>query len=430
LLSVTIKKLYYHVQLDYIIEKIEDVMRKQLHIIFSVWLLLITVSLAAVQSQWRGPQRSGHYPDAPLLTSWPAQGPTQLWQVKGLGQGFSSPAVTSNMIFVSGMVNQQGQISAFDPAGKLIWKTTYGPEWTASYPGSRCTPTVVDDRLYIESAMGTVFCLDAKKGTILWSVDLVKTYGAEVLEWGMVENLLIDGDRLICTPGGKKYSVIALNRANGQFLWGSASVNEKAGYCSPLLAQHGKRRLIITMTAQHIIGVDADTGKLLWQHTHITDYDINPNTPFYQDGCIYAVSGYGSGGVKLQLSADGASITELWQDKTLDAQIGATVFVDGFIYGAGHNKNKWHCLDFSNGQIKYSSNLLARGTSIFADGMLYCYTERGDVALVKPDPTAFKVISSFRITEGTDQHWAHPVIADKKLFVRHGDALLVFNIAR
>ena len=405
-------------------------MIKSLRVTFGVLLFFSTLTSAAVLSQWRGPQRSGHYSEAPLLTSWPAQGPTLLWKVKALGQGFSSPAVTSSMIYVSGMVNEQGQISAFDLSGKPLWKTTYGPEWKVSYPGSRCTPLVVDDRLYIESAMGVVFCLDAKKGNILWSVDLVKTYGAEILEWGMVENLLVDGDRLICTPGGKKYSVIALNRMNGQFVWGSSSLNEKAGYCSPLLVQHGKRRLIVTMTAQHIIGVDADTGKLLWQHTHITEYDINPNTPFYYDGCIYAVSGYGTGGVKLQLSADGAGVTELWRNNVLDAQIGATIFVDGYIYGAGHHKNKWHCLDWNNGQIKYSSNLLARGNAIFSDGMLFCYTERGEVALVKPDPTAFKVVSSFRITEGTDQHWAHSVIADKKLYVRHGDTMLVYNIAR
>jgi outer membrane protein assembly factor BamB len=404
-------------------------MKRRLYLVLLLMMMIVTVK-ASVLSQWRGPQRNGYYPDTNLLTIWPAQGPKMVWKANNLGKGFSSVAVAGGKVYATGKVDDNGQVSAFDATGKLLWKTAYGPEWDKSYPGSRCTPTVVDGELYIESGLAVVYCLDTNTGTILWSVDLIKTFGAEVLEWGMVENLLVDGDRLICTPGGSQVSLAALNRRTGKNVWTTESLKEKAGYCSPALVQHGKRRLIITMTAQHIIGVDADTGKLLWKHPHITEYDINPNTPIYQDGFIYAVSGYGTGGVKLQLAADGASVKEIWRDKILDSQIGSFALVNGFIYGAGQYKNKWHCLDWNTGQIKYSSNLLARGNTIYADGLLYCYTERGELALVKPDPTAFKVVSSIRITEGDDQHWAHPVISGKKLYVRHGNALLVYDIAR
>jgi len=394
-------------------------------------LLLVTYSAqSAVQSQWRGPLRNGHYNEAGLLQSWPAQGPKLLWKAVDVGKGFSSAAVANDVVYLAGAVDDQGQVSAFTMAGKLLWKTIYGPEWSDSYPGSRSTPVVVDNRLYLETALGVVHCLDAVTGKILWSVDLVKTFSAEVLEWGLVENLLIDGPRLICTPGGNKTCVVALDRMTGKTIWTSGAMNEKAGYCSPTLAQHGKRRLIITMTSKHIIGVDADTGKLLWNHPHVTSWDVHPNIPLYADGCVYAVSGYGTGGVKLELAADGASVKEIWRDKTLDSQIGAALLINGFIYGSGQNKNKWHCLDWQSGQIKYSSNLLARGTAIYADGMMYCYTERGELALVKPDPLAFNVVSSIRITEGSDQHWAHLVIAGKRLYLRHGDVLLVYDIAR
>lgn len=397
---------------------------------FCLLLVLVYSAQSAVLSQWRGPQRNGHYPETGLLMSWPAQGPKLLWKAADLGKGYSSVAVVDGKVFVTGMMEDQGQVLAFDASGKQLWKTVYGPEWDGDFPGSRCTPTVVDGKLYVESAKGKVVCLDAAKGAILWSVDLVKTFGAEVIQWGMVENLLVDGDHVICTPGGPKTCVAALDRNTGKTVWQSESANDKAGYCSPILVQHGKRRLVVTMTAKNIVAVDADNGKLVWKHPHTTEWDVQPNTPLYQDGCIFAVSGYGTGGVKLELSADGASVKELWRNKIMDCQIGAYVFVDGYLYGAGQYKNKWHCVDWQTGETKYSSNLLARGAVISAEGLLYCYTERGELALVKPDPGTFQVLSSVRITEGTDQHWAHPVIADKKLYVRHGNVLLVYNIAR
>jgi outer membrane protein assembly factor BamB len=394
-------------------------------------LLIVAGSVqSAVLSQWRGPQRNGIYPDTGLLKSWPAQGPALVWKATGLGKGYSSAAVVNGKVYVTGLVGEQGQVIALDATGKQLWKTIYGPEWNGDFPGSRCTPTVVDGKLYIESGNGKVVCLDAVKGTMLWSVDLVATFGAEIIQWGMVENLLVDGDHLICTPGGPKTCVVALDRNTGKPVWKSESIEDKAGYCSPILVQRGTRRLIVTMTAKNIVAVDADAGKVLWKHPHITEWDVNPNAPLYQDGCIFAVSGYGTGGVKLELAADGASVKELWRNKTMDCQIGAYVFIEGYLYGAGQYKNKWHCVDWINGETKHSSNLLARGAVVSAEGLMYCYTERGELALVQPGATALQLLSSVRITEGNDQHWAHPVIADKKLYVRHGDVLLVYNIAR
>ena len=190
-------------------------------------------------------------------------------------------------------------------------------------------------------------------------------------------------------------------------------------------------RLIATMIQKSIIAVNAADGKFFWQYPHATDYDINANSPIYQDGFIYCLSGYGSGGEKLQIAADGKSVQKVWQNETLDSQIGAAVLVDGFLYGSGHKNRGWRCLDWNTGEEKFATRALGgKGNIIYADGMLYIYSEAGDVALVKPNPNAFVVVSSFKVVKGSDPHWAHLVIDEGRLYVRHGNALLVYSIAK
>ena len=184
------------------------------------------------------------------------------------------------------------------------------------------------------------------------------------------------------------------------------------------------------MTAKSIIGVDAGTGKLMWQHSHTTSWDVHANTPIYDDGYLFCTSGYGTGSVKLKLKSDGQGVEEVWRNKELDSQFDAAVLLDGYVYGSGHHNRGWKCLDWETGALKYSARDLSKGNIIYADGMFICYTDKGRVGLVKPDPDEFKVISRFEVTQGTDPHWAHTVVADGRLFVRHGDALMVYSIAK
>jgi hypothetical protein len=185
------------------------------------------------------------------------------------------------------------------------------------------------------------------------------------------------------------------------------------------------------MTGESVIALDADQENYLWRQKHQTKYDINPNTPLYIDGYIYTVSGYGTGGQLFKLSPDGNSAELVWAEETLDSQMGATIRVDGFIYGSGHDNKGWHCIDWKTGKVNYTTRELGRkGNIIFSDGMLYCYSEKGDVGLVKPNPGKFDVVSSFKVKRGSGEHWAHPVISDGRLYVRHGDVLLVYDIAR
>jgi outer membrane protein assembly factor BamB len=224
--------------------------------------------------------------------------------------------------------------------------------------------------------------------------------------------------------------IAALDRHSGKTLWSVKGKGQTSGYCSPLLVDHGGRRLLITMMAKSVVGVDAGTGKFLWSAGHITSYDVHANTPIYHEGFLFIVSGYGTGGQMFKISSDGSAIEKIWAQSAMDSQMGAAVLVDGFLYGSGHNRRGWHCLEWETGKVRYAQRKIGnKGNIIYADGKLYCYSERGDVALVEPDTEDFKVISSFRISEGSGPHWAHLVIHDGRLYVRHGGVLKVYDIS-
>ncbi len=382
-------------------------------------------------SQWRGLNRDGKYPDKNLLTIWPADGPGLLWSTDNLGEGYSSPSVTSNGVYVTGMIDGTGYLVSFDLTGKQRWRMTYGPEWDGGHEGARSTPTVVLNKIYLMSCEGTVVCVSTSDGKVLWKVDLIKSFGARNLHWGMTESPLVDGDRVFCTPGGSDVMMVILDRHTGATIKKIKSNGEKSAYCSPTLIVHNGKRYILTMSGKSVIGLDAETGDYLWRHEHITRYDINPNTPVYQDGFIYIVSGYGTGGQLLKLAPDGKSVKQIWSDKTLDSQMGASVIVNGYIYGSGHKNRGWHCINWNSGAVMFTDkNFGNKGNIIIADGLFYCYGENGKVGLVRPMPDKFDVISSFEISEGSGPHWAHPVVSDGRLYIRHGEVLQVYDISK
>ncbi len=391
-------------------------------------ILVINLQASNILSQWRGPNRDGHYPETGLLESWPKGGPEMLWHADGHGIGYSTAAIAHNRIYLTGMEDGQGYLFCRDMEGKLLWDMHYGTEWKKSYPGARSTPTVVGEQLYLLSGTGILTAVNALTGDLLWSHDLVEEYDGRLVRWGYAESVLIDGDRLYATPGGKKHNIMAFNRHNGEVIWSSAANGEKSAYCSPMIAEHNGHRLLITMMGKSIVALELETGKLIWTYKHKTDWDINPNTPFYKDGKLYCVSGYGTGGVLLELSEDGRSIAEIWRNETLDSQMDGFVVVDGMIFGASHNKPGFHCLDWQTGEELYGGPGIGKGNIITADGMLYFYSDRGDVGLIKPAADAFRLVSSFPITLGEDQHWAHLMIHQGVLYVRHGDILMAFDV--
>jgi outer membrane protein assembly factor BamB len=394
-------------------------------------LFVSAVTLSGQFSQWRGPQRNGIYPDKGLLKAWPEKGPEMLWSYEGLGAGHGSIGLSKDRIFILGMPDTTGVLYAFDYNGKLLWKKKYGPEWYENYTGTRSTPTIMGDLVYFESGQGTVYCYNGITGDKIWSVNLLKKFNANNITWGMAESLLIEGDNLFFTPGGKENNIVALNRFTGETIWTSKGNGQPSAYCSPIYIKHNKTSLIVTMTAESIIGVDALTGKLYWKVPQFQVNKIHANTPVYTGGRIYCSSDYekaNSGLVALKLSEDGKSAAVEWRNENFKNLIGGIIVLDGYIYGSMYRKKLWCCLEASNGQILYSSDKLGDGNIIMADGRFYCYSEKGEIALVSANATSFNVISKFRVPLGKDQHWSHPVISGGRLYVRHGNALMVYNL--
>jgi outer membrane protein assembly factor BamB len=327
------------------------------------------------------------------------------------------------------MIDGKGYIFALDLQGNLKWKKEYGPEWTASQVGARSTPLVINDRLYFISPFGKLFCLNTDNGQFIWTIDTFKEYGGRNIEWGVTENLLCDGYTLYCSPGGREASVMAVDRQTGKLIWKSRGNSEKSAYCSPMLIQLPARKLLVTMMEKSIQGYDAGTGKFLWNFGHITEYYINPNVPVYNDGYLYCTSGYGTGGVMLKLSPDGTSVTQVWKNSSPDPKIGGVVVLNGRIYGGGDYDRKLVCLDWKTGKELFSLRQLAPANIISNDGLLYIYSESGQISLVRPKTDGFEIVSSFRVPLGSGTHWAHLVIHNKKLYVRHGPSLMVYDIA-
>ena len=409
--------------------------------VFGLALCLIGLSYcsaaeAADWPQWRGPNRDGKSSETGLLKKWPKGGPKLLWSIEGLGTGFSTVSVADGLLYTTGMVDKEGILFAYDLQGNLKWKKSYGAEWRGSSPGVRTTPTVDRDRVYVMSGNGRVVCFDAKTGEEKWAVDTLKRFDGKNIRWGISESVLIDGNNLICTPGGKDATIVALDKMTGETVWTSKGLSEKSCYSSLILVERGGNRLVVNMTENSVVGVDADTGKVLWvdkfEEYQEKPKDINPVTPVYYNGCVYATSGYDDGGAMLELSPDGTKVSRKWVDTTLDCHHGGVVIVDGYIYGANWKDNRngnWVCLDWDSGKVMYEKEWICKGSITYADGMLYCYEEKeGTVALVKASPEGFDIVSSFEVSKGTGKHWAHPVVCDGRLYIRHGDALMVYDI--
>ncbi|MCK4881334.1 MAG: PQQ-like beta-propeller repeat protein, partial [Bacteroidales bacterium] len=323
-------------------------------------------------------------------------------------------------------------IYSFDMEGNLLWQKEYGLEWYANYTGPRSTPTITDGLLYFISGQGVVFCMDTNNGEVLWSRDMFKRFGAQETTWGIAESPLLDGDRIIITPGGTAHNVVALDRFTGETIWSSKGNSEQSAYCSPILVNHNDTRLIVTMTSESVLGIDADNGQTLWRIAHKQGNKINANSPVYNDGRIFCASAQADttqGHLMIQLSEDGKTAEVGWRNEEWFNLLGGIILHEGNLYSSTYNKKEWYCFDAETGRLNYVSDQVSGGAAIFADGLFYCYGTDGVLALVEPNETDCRVIGSFEVSLGTDQHWAHPVIHDGRFYVHHGNALICYDIA-
>jgi outer membrane protein assembly factor BamB len=384
--------------------------------------------------QFHGPKRDNISTDQGLLKQWPAGGPRLLWTAKGLGHGFASLAIAHRTIYTAGNIDGKTVITALDLDGRIRWQVENGPAWQDPVPGARGTPTIDGDRLYHESPHGHVVCLDAKTGKRLWGLNILQAFHSKPGNWGLAESLLIDGDRAICCPGGPETAMVALDKQTGRVVWKSPSAaGDLPGYASPSLGEHQGLRTIFTLTSKAAIGVNADTGDLLWRLEHETPFDEMINMPLYRDGHVL-ISTRTTGSVLLKLRVQGknASVEPVWRSKDLDNQHHGVVLFDGYLYGASHvnQSGRWICLDWRTGKTQYMERGVGKGSLTCADGMLYTLNENdGTMGLVKATPEGHEVISRIRIPPGGQGPiWAHPVVCGGWLYVRHSDLLYAYDV--
>lgn len=399
----------------------------------TAWLVLPSLAVADTPSwpQFHGPNRDNISQETGLLREWPQEGPKLLWTAHGIGHGFAGVTIADGLIYTVGNIDEDTVITALDVTGTKLWQVTNGKGWYKSVAGSRGVPTIDGPRLYHESPNGEVSCLDAKTGKSIWSLNILERFQSPNNTWALAESLLIDGDRVICRPGGPEASVVALDKSSGRLVWAAESTGDLAGYGSPILVEHQGMRMILTMTAKSLIGVNADTGKLLFRFEHLTPFDENIFTPIFRDGRVF-ISTRTTGSVLLEINVDGeaASVKPVWTSTDLDNQHGGMVLLDGYLYGSSHvnNNGRWVCLDWKTGRTMYIEDGVGqRGSVAYADGMLYTMDERGTVALVRPSPNSHEIVSHFNIPQGGQgKTWAHPVILDGRLYIRHGNFLYAF----
>jgi outer membrane protein assembly factor BamB len=407
-------------------------------IIVSIFFICLVAhqNIAQTSTQFRGNNRDGVFRENDLLSEWPAGGPALLWENNSIGNGYGSAAVTKDAIYINGEIDSTGYLFALDKQGKILWKADYGKEWVKTFPGSRSTPTIVDDLIYVTSGLGNVTCFIRESGEKKWSVNMARDLNGRFTYHGHAESPLVYDDKVIIVAGGKDTNVVALNRFNGQIEWICKGMGEIPGYNSPILVQSGKK-LIVAFTAYHLLGIDAYTGQLVWSHEQVNVPpaerqpgmgDTHSNSVYYENGFIYYVAGDGNCAVKLKLSLDGKTIEQVWRNPAIDDYMGGFIKIGDNIYTGSDSKRNLLCFSATTGLVSDSLKI-GCGAILLADNLLYYYNQRGEMTLVKPGEKLEK-ISSFKVTAGTKEHFSIPVIAGGILYIRHGKSLLAYDIRK
>lgn len=353
--------------------------------------------------------------------------PPLLFEIRGLGNGYSSPTISDNNFFITGEIDSIGYLFSYDFTGKLNWKTTYGKEWATHYPGSRSTPTVIGDLIYTCSGMGDIACFNLKNGEKKWSLNLINDLGGINISFGYSMPLVIDDDKLFCSPGGEQNNIVALNRFTGNLIWSSPAKGESPGYGDPIVLTLGGRKLLVTSSEFAIMGLDANTGILLWSHNLSFKGNQLCNKPIFDGTNLYWVAGRGNGAVAVKPSEKGNNINIIWKNIEFDTYFGGFVKMGDYLYGSSDSHRKYVSVNAKTGVITDSLSF-GIGSTILADNMLIFYNQQGKVGLIRPNQEHMELVSSFIIQKGTNEHFSHPVYNKDMLFIRHGDVLLTFNV--
>ncbi len=405
-----------------------------------VAFLLYGTTAAQKSGEWpifHGPDRTNKSTETGLLKKWPEKGPEMVWTVSGLGEGYSTVSIAEGYIFTSGKTGNQTYVYAYDLDGNLLWKSPNGKPWTTnrnfrkSHIGARGTPTYNDGIVYHLDEVIQLAAFDSKTGKQLWTHDLREEFDAKEPQWGYSESVMIEGDRLYCSPGGSKGFVLCLNKKDGTVIWANKGLPGTAGHSTPKLVDFGGYRQLINMSTNSVYGIDSKTGRPLWDVYFKNKYGINIADPIFHNGYVFISSAYGQGSMLIKLGTSGKDITTetVWKSDLMDNHHGGVILHEGYLYGSGDKSRGWFCLDFMTGKQMWVER--GKGSILYADNMFYYLEEKGTMRLVNASPDKFEEVSSFEVPKGgKTMHWAHPVVLNGRLYIRHGDKLFVYDIGR
>ena len=410
-------------------------------LVLSVLLLPAALAWAYDWPQWRGVNRDGHSRETGLLKEWPGEGPKLLWQINDLGSGYATPSIAGGRIYIMSNRGLEDEfVEALDVKdGKKLWSTRIGkvgnPDQKPNFPAARSTPTVDGAVLYALGSDGDLVCLESATGKVRWHKSLRSDFNGLPPTWAYAESPLVDGDVLVCTPGGKDATIVALNKRNGEVIWKSAlPAGEMAGYASIIIDSTGAIKQYLAYTSNGLVGVEAKTGKLLWSYERNKGaLGMSIQTPVAGGGYVYGgANRVGGGAVRLKASQGSLTAEEAYFDPKLPTAIGGTVLVGDFLYGS--SQTAVMCVDFKSGQVKWSERSIAPASLVYAEGLLYLHGEEGEVALIEASAEAYRERGRFTPPDQPkhgnpmEKAWAYPVIADGKLYIRDLNMLWCYDI--
>lgn len=395
--------------------------------------------------QWRGPNRTGLSQEKGLNTDWEAKPPELVWVAEGMGGGFASVAVSHGKIYTTGNLSDgQAVVALAEADGKVLWTTPVTDSVPRhSYAGSRSTPTVDGDRLYVVSSDGAIVCVTTADGQVAWKRSFKQDWNGRMMSgWGYAESPLVDGERVLCTPGGSDAMIVALNKIDGTEIWRSAVPKigsrggDGAGYASLIVSEGAGVKQYVTLAGRGIVSVRASDGAFLWGYNSVANGTANIPTPIASGNYIFCSSGYGTGSALLELSRDGDGVkaTEVYflDGNKLQNHHGGMVLVDDHIYcGHGHNNGFPACIDLKTGEAAWGGKRgPGSGSAAVAyyDGHLIFRYQSGDVALIEATPEAYKLKGSFKPVYVKTPSWAHPVVANGRLYLREQDKLMCYSL--
>ena len=375
--------------------------------------------------QWRGPNRDGISKETGLLKQWPAEGPPLVWKATGAGSGFSSFSVAHGRLITMGLRGDREFVIAFDVAtGKEAWATPNGSAFQNDRGnGPRGTPTVDGDRIYALGGNGDLSALDARTGKVVWAKNVLREFGGSNIQWGISESPLVVGDKLLVNPGGPHASIVALKKSDGSVIWKSQS--DKAGYSSAIPVQVNGGTQVVFFTSQRAVGLDLNDGKLLWEYAKPSNNVANCATPVAKGNRVFISSDYGTGGGVVEIKPDGTA-QEIWFTKDMRNHHSSSVLVGDYLYG--FSSAILTALKFDTGEVAWKDRSVGKGSLVYADGRLYCFSERGVVGLVEATPTGYVERGRFRIEAGSIETWTHPVVVGGRLYLRDQDTIYAYDV--